>query len=94
MQITIASVGKLKEKYWNDALAEFQKRLSAYTKLNFVTILEEKMPENPSDATREKILVKETERLIQIIPKIPILFYWICRGRKFLPLLWLLKFNS
>jgi len=69
MQITIVSVGKLKEKYWNDALAEFQKRLSAYTKLNIVTILEEKMPENPSDATRDKILAKETGRLIQIIPK-------------------------
>jgi 23S rRNA (pseudouridine1915-N3)-methyltransferase len=69
MQITIACVGKLKEKYWNDALAEFLKRLQAYAKVNIVTIMEEKMPENPSAATMEKVLAKETERLCQIIPK-------------------------
>ena len=68
MQITLACVGKLKEKYWTDALAEFLKRLSAYAKVNIVTIMEEKMPEDASAATREKVLAKETERLMQIIP--------------------------
>lgn len=69
MQVTIACVGKLKEKYWQQGYDEFAKRLQPFCKLNLAYIMEEKMPDNPSPATKEKILAKETERLIQIIPK-------------------------
>ena len=69
MQVTIACVGKLKEKYWVEAYEEFAKRLQPYCKLNLAFIMEEKMPENPSDATKDKVLSKETERLMELIPK-------------------------
>lgn len=69
MQVTIACVGKLKEKYWVEAYEEFAKRLQPYCKLNLAFIMEEKMPENPSDATKDKVLAKETERLMELIPK-------------------------
>lgn len=68
MQITIACVGKLKEKYLNLAVEEFVKRLTPFCRVNIKSINEEKMPENPSEATKEQILTKETKRLLAIVP--------------------------
>ena len=45
MRITIVCVGKLKEKYWQDAIAEYSKRLSRYHKLEIVELPDEKAPE-------------------------------------------------
>ncbi|MGS4154971.1 23S rRNA (pseudouridine(1915)-N(3))-methyltransferase RlmH, partial [Staphylococcus pseudintermedius] len=44
MKITILAVGKLKEKYWKLAIAEYTKRLSAYTKIEVVEVPDEKAP--------------------------------------------------
>ncbi len=68
MQITIACVGKLKEKYWTAAVEEFEKRLTPFCRVNIKSINEEKMPDNPSAATKEQVLAKETKRLLAIIP--------------------------
>ena len=69
MKITIACVGKLKEKYLTAGLEEYVKRLQPFCKLEIVEISEEKMLQEPSDAQKEQILIKETERLIKVIPK-------------------------
>ena len=63
MKITIACVGKLKEKYLTAAMDEYVKRLQPFCKLEIVSINEEKMPQEPSEAEREQVLEKETKRL-------------------------------
>ena len=69
MKITIACVGKIKEKYLTAGIDEFTKRLTPFCKLETVTINEEKMPDNPSPAEKEQVLEKETQRLLAIIPE-------------------------
>ena len=59
MKITIISVGKIKEKYFVDAINEYSKRLSKYCKLNIVEVKDEKTKENAS--VTEEDIVKETE---------------------------------
>ena len=65
MRITIACVGKLKEKYLTAAIDEYVKRLQPFCKLDIVSINEEKMPQEPSEAEREQVLEKETQRLLE-----------------------------
>ena len=50
MRITVISVGKLKEKYWKEALQEYSKRLSKYCKLDIVEVQDEKAPESMTNA--------------------------------------------
>ena len=69
MKITIACVGKIKEKYLIAGIDEFTKRLTPFCKLETVAINEEKMPDNPSPAEKEQVLEKETQRLLAIIPE-------------------------
>lgn len=69
MKITIACVGKIKEKYLTQGIEEFTKRLTPFCKLETLSINEEKMPDNPSPAEKEQVLDKETKRLIAIIPE-------------------------
>ena len=59
MKITIISVGKIKEKFFVDAIKEYSKRLSKYCKLNIVEVKDEKTKENASQT--EEDIVKETE---------------------------------
>lgn len=68
MNITIITVGKLKEKYLIDGIKEYQKRLSKYCKLNLVEVADEKCPENLSQADMEIVKNKEAERIIKKIP--------------------------
>ncbi len=69
MKITIACVGKIKEKYLTAGIEEFTKRLTPFCKLETVAINEEKMPDNPAPAEKEQVLAKETARLLAIIPE-------------------------
>ena len=69
MKITIACVGKIKEKYLTAGIEEFTKRLIPFCKLETVAINEEKMPDNPAPAEKEQVLAKETNRLLAIIPE-------------------------
>lgn len=59
MKIKIIAVGKLKEKYLKQGIAEYQKRLGAYCKFEMIEVADEKAPETLSDA--EMILVKQKE---------------------------------
>ena len=68
MQITIACVGKIKEKYLVEGIAEYTKRIGPFCHLTTVSINEEKMPDNPSPATKNQVLARETTRLLAVIP--------------------------
>ena len=57
--ISIICVGKIKEKYWNDAIAEYSKRLSRYCKLSIVEVADEKTPDNAPPAVEEQIRKKK-----------------------------------
>ena len=64
MNITIVTVGKLKEKYLKMGIEEFSKRLGAYAKVNVVEVADEKAPESLSDADMEIVKKKEAERIL------------------------------
>lgn len=64
MQITVVSVGKLKEKYLKEGIEEYSKRLSAYCKLQLVEVNDEKAPEELSAAEMEQVKRKEGERIL------------------------------
>ena len=64
MKITILAVGKLKEKYWKQAISEYEKRLSAYCKIEIIEVPDEKAPENMSDKEIEQVKEKEGQRLL------------------------------
>lgn len=63
MKITILTVGKIKEKYLKDAIAEYSKRLSRYCRLEIVETADEKTPDQASEALEKQIRKKEGERL-------------------------------
>ncbi|MBB3110880.1 23S rRNA (pseudouridine1915-N3)-methyltransferase [Paenibacillus phyllosphaerae] len=67
MQIQLITVGKLKERYWNDAVAEYAKRLGPYAKLDLREVPDEKAPENMSAAEAEQVKVREGERILAAI---------------------------
>ncbi len=69
MKITIAAVGKIKEQFFREAVAEYSKRLGRYCTLQIVEAADEKTPEMPSERERERILLKEGERLLARIPE-------------------------
>ncbi|MCI2876654.1 23S rRNA (pseudouridine(1915)-N(3))-methyltransferase RlmH [Staphylococcus hominis] len=64
MKITILAVGKLKEKYWKQAIAEYEKRLGAYSKIEMIEVPDEKAPETMSDKEIEQVKEKEGQRLL------------------------------
>lgn len=67
MKITIITVGKIKEKYLRDAIAEYTKRLSKYCKLEIVEVADEKTPDHASETVEEMIRAKEAERILKYI---------------------------
>ena len=67
MKITLITVGKIKEKYLKDAIAEYSKRLSRYCKLEFVEVADEKTPDNASATVEDAIRDKEGERILKYI---------------------------
>lgn len=64
MNITIATVGKVKDKYMKMGIEEFSKRLKPYAKISIVEVADEKAPENLSEADMEIVKKKEAERLL------------------------------
>lgn len=68
MKITLITVGKIKEKYFTDAIAEYAKRLSRYCKLEIIEVADEKTPDNASEGLENQIKEKEGERIISKVP--------------------------
>lgn len=67
MKITVLAVGKIKESFYRQAIAEFSKRLSRYCKLEFVEVADEKAPEKLSGTEENRIKDREGERLLHHI---------------------------
>ena len=61
MKITILCVGKIKEKFYRDAIAEYEKRLSRYCKLEIIEVADEKTPDGASELVENQIKEKEAE---------------------------------
>ena len=68
MKISILAVGKIKEKFFTEAVKEYAKRLSRYCELTFIETEDEPTPENASLRQEEQIREKEGERLLARIP--------------------------
>lgn len=64
MKISLITVGKIKEKYFEQAIAEYAKRLSRYCKLEILQVADEKMPDGASAALEAQIKDREGERIL------------------------------
>ena len=64
LNIKIVCVGKLKERYWRDACAEYMKRLGAYCSLSVIELKEEKLPAHASRADEENVITKEGKAIL------------------------------
>ena len=64
MKITLITVGKIKEKYFTDAIAEYMKRLSRYCKPEIIQVADEKTPENAALAVEKQVKDTEGERIL------------------------------
>lgn len=64
MNITFVTVGKIKDKYLKLGIAEFEKRLKPYAKVNIVEVADEKAPESLSEADMEIVKEKEGQRIL------------------------------
>lgn len=62
--IKILCVGKIKEKFYRDAIAEYEKRLSRYCKLSIIEVADEKTPDRSSPAQDQQIKGREATRLL------------------------------
>ena len=68
MQIRVIAVGKIKEKYLQDGIAEYVKRLRPYAKVQIVEIAEEKRPASTTLSIERIALEKEGDRILAAIP--------------------------
>lgn len=64
MNISIVTVGKLKEKYLKSGIEEYTKRLGSYCKISEIEVADEKAPEQLSDADMEIVKKKEGDRIL------------------------------
>ena len=64
MNITVLTVGKLKEKYFKDAVSEYLKRLSRFGKTEIIELPDEKIPDNVSEKQAEQIKIKEGKNIL------------------------------
>ncbi len=67
--VNIICIGKIKEKYWTDAIREYAKRLSPFCKFNIIELDEEKVNSNPNEAQIKRILEAEGKRIISKLSK-------------------------
>lgn len=67
MKFTFLTIGKIKEKWMRQGIDEYLKRLSPIAKVEILSPDEEKMPENPSPALKEKVMEKEGEKLLKYL---------------------------
>jgi 23S rRNA (pseudouridine1915-N3)-methyltransferase len=68
LKITVIAVGKIKEKFYTEALSEYSKRLSKYIKLDVIEVADEKTPDQASEREMAQILEKEAQRILAKLP--------------------------
>lgn len=83
MKITIICVGKVKEKFYRDAIAEYTKRLSRYCKTEIIEVGDEKTPDEASEHEENLIRQKEGERILKHVKKDAFVIALAIEGKKF-----------
>ena len=81
-RVSILCVGKMKERFYMEASAEYEKRLSRFCKLEIVELPEERLPENPSPAQIEAALAKEAAAVQSRLPSAAFLIAMCVEGRE------------
>lgn len=83
MKITVITVGKLKERFFREAAAEYEKRLGRYCRLEIRETADEKTPDGASETERELILKKEGARVAKLLPDDAYVVTLEIEGRRF-----------
>ena len=83
MNVTLLTVGSLKERYWREAVAEYEKRLSAYCKFRLIEVKDEKTPDAIDSAASRRVRQKEGERLLEKIDARSLVVTLEIQGKKF-----------
>ncbi len=82
-KISIICVGKIKEKYWNEAINEYSKRLSRYCSLKIIEVADEKTPDEAPLSVCEQIKKKEGDRILQHIDDKAMVITLEIKGKSF-----------
>jgi 23S rRNA (pseudouridine1915-N3)-methyltransferase len=82
MKIKIVCVGKLKERYWREAIAEYSKRLTRFAKVEIVQVPDEKAPETLSPAQMNQVKATEGERILSKIKDNEYVFVTAIKGKE------------
>lgn len=82
MKIKIICVGKLKEKYFKDAIAEYQKRLSRFTKIELIQVADEQAPEKLSLAEQNQVKEIEGQRILAKIKSKEYVYVTAIKGKE------------
>lgn len=83
MKITLVCVGKIKEKYFTGAVAEYAKRLSRYAKLEIAELADEKTPDGASPAQELQIKAREGDRILKALPENSYVIALAIEGKRF-----------
>lgn len=85
IKISIICVGKIKEKFFRDAIDEYSKRLSRYTKLNIIEVADEMTPDGASTVLEDQIREKEGARILAKLPQDALIVTLEIAGKIILP---------
>ena len=83
LTINIICIGKIKEKFFKDAINEYSKRLSKYCKLNIIELPDEKIPDKINQSIIDNIKEKECNNIISHLPKDTYLICLDLKGKEF-----------
>ena len=83
MNIQIIALGRLKEKYLTDAVKEYEKRISAFSKFSITELDPERLSENPSEAEINNALDTEAEKILSKIPRDSMIAAMCIEGKQF-----------
>ena len=83
MKIKIVTVGKLKEKYLKDGIAEYGKRISRFAKLEMIELADEKTPDKASEIENQKILETEGTRILSKVGERDFVLVLAIEGKTF-----------
>ncbi|WP_429971701.1 23S rRNA (pseudouridine(1915)-N(3))-methyltransferase RlmH [Fructilactobacillus sp. Tb1] len=83
MNIKLVVVGKVKEKYFRDGIAEYEKRLSRFCKFKIVQVPDEKAPESLSESEMLEVKEKEGERILSKISDKEFVFALAILGKQY-----------
>lgn len=83
MKIAIVCVGKIKEKFYRDAIDEYAKRLSKYCKLEIIEVADEKTPDKASETVESQIKEKEAARILEKIKEDTFVYTLEIKGKRY-----------